>query len=128
MAKKAVCVEDYLAALDPPVRADVDALRAVVLSAHPGLTEEIKWNAPSFAHDGQDRVTLGLDNKGGYRVVLHRGAKLLDSAGFYFDDGAKLAEWPAPDRGVIALRDRAAIDARAAALTSLIGRWIEAAR
>ena len=128
MAKKPISVEDYLATLDPSVRSDVDALRAIVLSAHPGLTEEIKWNAPSFAHDGQDRVTLGLDGKGGYRIVLHRGAKPLDTAGFHFDDEAKLAKWPAPDRGVIALRDRTAIDARGAAISQMIARWVEATR
>ena len=128
MAKTSVSVEDYLDALDPSVRADVDALRDVVLGAHPGLSEEIKWNAPSFAHEGHDRVTLGLDGKGGYRIVLHRGAKPLDTAGFHFDDEARLAKWPAPDRGVIALRDRAAIDARAADLTDLIARWIEVTR
>lgn len=128
MAKKPISVEDYLATLAPPVRSDVDALRAVVLSGHPGLTEEIKWNAPSFADDGQDRVTLGLDGKGGYRIVLHRGAKPLDTAGFHFDDEAKLAKWPAPDRGVIVLRDRTVIDARASDLSRLIARWIEATR
>lgn len=128
MAKKSVSVEDYLATLDPPIRSDVDALRAIVLGAHPGLTEEIKWNAPSFADDGEDRVTLGLDGKGGYRIVLHRGAKPLDTAGFHFDDEAKLAKWPAPDRGVIALRDRTVIDARASDLSRLIARWVEATR
>lgn len=128
MAKKAISVEAYLAALDPLVRADVEALRAVVLGAHPGLSGEIKWNAPSFAHDGEDRVTLGLDGKGGYRIVLHRGAKPLDTAGFRFDDEARLAKWPAPDRGVVALRDRAEIEARAADLAGLIGRWVEATR
>ncbi len=128
MAKKPISVEDYLATLAPPVRSDVDALRAIVLGAHPGLTEEIKWNAPSFADDGQDRVTLGLDGKGGYRIVLHRGAKPLDTAGFHFDDEAKLAKWPAPDRGVIVLRDRTVIDARASDLSRLIARWIEATR
>ncbi len=128
MAKKPISVEDYLVSLDPPVRSDVDALRAIVLSAHLGLTEEIKWNAPSFAHDGQDRVTLGLDGKGGYRIVLHRGAKPLDTAGFHFDDEVKLAKWPAPDRGVIVLRDRTVIDARASDLSRLIARWVEATR
>lgn len=128
MAKKPISVEDYRATLDPPVRSDVDALRAIVLSAHPGLTEEIKWNAPSFAHDGQDRVTLGLDGKGGYRIVLHRGAKPLDTTAFQFADVDKLAKWPAPDRGVVTLKDLAEINARGAAISRLISRWIEATR
>ena len=121
-------VEAYLAALDPAVRADVDRLRALVSAADPDLTEEIKWNAPSFAHEGQDRVTLGLDRKGGYRIVLHRGAKVLEGDGFSFVDDTGLATWPAPDRGVIALKDRARIDSASAGITRLIGRWIAATR
>ena len=126
--KQAPSVEDYLAALDPTVRADVDRLRALVLGADPGLIEEIKWNAPSFAHEGRDRVTLGLDRKGGYRIVLHRGAKMVDADGFIFTDDTGLATWPAPDRGVIALKDRARIDSAGADISRLIGRWIAATR
>jgi hypothetical protein len=126
--KQAPSVEAYLAALDPAVRADIDRLRVLVLGADPGLTEEIKWNAPSFAHEGRDRVTLGLERKGGYRVVLHRGAKVVDADGFSFIDDTGLATWPAPDRGVIALKDRARIDSVSADITRLIGRWIAATR
>jgi hypothetical protein len=121
-------IETYLAALDPAVRDDVDRLRALVREGCPALSEEIKWNAPSFAHDGQDRVTLGLDRKGGYRIVLHRGAKVADTAGFSFVDDTGLATWPAPDRGVIALKDRARIDSVGPDLTRLIGLWIDATR
>jgi hypothetical protein len=121
-------VDTYLAALDPAARADVDRLRALVLGADPGLTEEIKWNAPSFAHEGRDRVTLGLDRKGGYRIVLHRGAKVVNADGFSFIDETGLATWPAPDRGVIALKDRARIDSVSADITRLIGHWIAATR
>ncbi len=128
MAKKPISVEDYRATLEPSVRADVDALRAIVRGAHPGLTEDIKWNAPSFAHEGQDRVTLGLNPRGGYRIVLHRGAKPQDADGFHFADVDKLAQWPAPDRGVVTLKDQAQIDAMGEAISRLIARWIEATR
>jgi hypothetical protein len=126
--KQAPSVENYLAALEPAVRADVDRLRTLVLAADPALTEEIKWNAPSFAHEGQDRVTLGLDRKGGYRIVLHRGAKVVGADGFSFIDDTSLASWPACDRGVIALKDRARIESASAEITRLIGRWIAATR
>ncbi len=121
-------IETYLAALDPTKRVAVDALRALVLAAYPGLIEEIKWNAPSFAHEGQDRVTLGLNPKGGYRIVLHRGAKPQATSGFHFADVDKLARWPAPDRGVVTLKDLAEINARSAAISQIIGRWVEATR
>ena len=38
----------------------VDALRKIVRSGLPQAIETIKWSAPSFAVDGEDRVTLGL--------------------------------------------------------------------
>jgi hypothetical protein len=41
---------------------------------HPAadLTEHIKWNAPSYVLDGEDRITLNLLNKQGLaKLVLH---------------------------------------------------------
>ena len=67
-------VETWLAAQTDDRRAGIEALRRLVQDAAPGLGEHIKWNAPSFTAQGEDRVTLGLPPKGGFRVVLHRGA------------------------------------------------------
>jgi hypothetical protein len=105
-------VADYLARLSPPDRKLVERARLLVAEACPKAEESIKWNAPNFAVCGVDRVTLGLNPKGGLRFVLHRGAKGRDARRFSFDDPAKLAKWPRPDRGVVEVRD-------------LIGRWTE---
>ena len=121
---RAQTVEDYRASLDPAVLAMVDSLRAIVAGSHEGLSERIKWNAPSFAIDGDDRITLGLDCKGGVRVVLHRGAKSKDSADFQFEDRAGLARWAASDRGVIAFQSLAEIEARRVQLSELCRNWL----
>jgi len=121
---KAPSVDEYRAALDAPVREALDALRAIVTDAAPDLTEEIKWNAPNFAHRGRDRVTLGIEPRRGYRIVLHRGAKAEDTASFRFDDPDRIAAWPAPDRGVVRLRDATEIKDKSAMLQTLIARWI----
>jgi len=118
-------VEAFREGLDHDTRAMIDALRAIVAGAGPALTERIKWNAPSFAIGDDDRITLGLERKGGARLVLHRGAKPKDAAGFTFEDPAKLAKWPAPDRGVILFKDRAAIESRQEALADLCRRWVD---
>ena len=106
--------------------ATVDALRGLIAAAGPSLTERIKWNAPSFAVGDDDRITLGLERKGGVRVVLHRGAKVKDTAGFTVADPTRLAKWPTPDRGVIIFADQAAVEAAAERLTDLCVRWLEA--
>tara|TARA_R110002167_G_scaffold64868_1_gene183404 strand:- start:918 stop:1304 length:387 start_codon:yes stop_codon:yes gene_type:complete len=121
-------IDSWLAALDPENRATVDRLRGLVRAAAPRLSETIKWNAPSFADGDQDRVTLGLERRGGVRLVLHRGAALKAAEGFAFDDPAGLARWPARDRGVMTFVDAAAVAAKAADVEGLVRRWVEATR
>lgn len=121
-------VEAWLDSLSPDDRTAVDRLRQIVTGASPGLVETIKWNAPSFADGPDDRVTLGIERKGGVRVVLHRGTVVRDAAAFFFEDPDRLARWPSPDRGVVTLKTPAEVEARGSALGQLIRRWIEANR
>jgi hypothetical protein len=117
-------VNAYRAGLDSATLAMVDALRAIVAGAHPGLSERVKWNAPSFALGDEDRITLGIERKGRVRVVLHRGAKAKDAVGFAFADDAGIAKWPAPDRGVVQFAELGEIEARRQALRELFSRWL----
>jgi hypothetical protein len=34
------------------------ALRAAILASNDQLSEQVQWNAPSFCHDGVDRITF----------------------------------------------------------------------
>ena len=124
----AVAVDAYVAALSERESAIVARIRHLALAAEAGVTEHIKWNAPSFCDGGEDRITLGLDRKGGVRVVLHRGAKTKDAAGFRFEDPQGLARWAAPDRGVLAFADVQDVIAQSAAVQDLFSRWIRVTR
>jgi len=121
-------VDAWLDSLSPVDRDAIERLRRIVISASAGLTETIKWNAPSFADGDQDRVTLGVERKGGVRMVLHRGAAVKDAAAFVFEDTDGIAKWPSPDRGVVILKTPAEIEARGPALGRLVERWVEANR
>ncbi|MEZ5708168.1 MAG: DUF1801 domain-containing protein [Blastomonas sp.] len=121
-------VTAYLEGLPPDTRAAIDVLRAIAGTAHPGLVERIKWNAPSFALGDEDRITLGVERKGGVRAVLHRGAKVKDASGFRFADPDGLAQWPTPDRGVLRFADAAEIEARRDPLNDMFRRWMEVTR
>ncbi len=109
-------VERFREGLDAQTLQTVDAIRPIIAACYPGITEGLKWNAPSFALGGDDRITLGLERKGGVRVVVHRGAKPKVLGGFSFDDRDGLARWPAPDRGVIVFQDRVEVEQHAKAL------------
>lgn len=103
-------------------------MRGLILGALGGVDEHIKWNGPSFRIDGDDRITIGLNPKGGVRAILHRGVKPKDAAGFVFEDAGGLVIWAAPDRGVVAFADAAAVEADAEAFQALCRRWFEATR
>jgi hypothetical protein len=128
MPKAPESVEAFLAKLDHPRKAEIEAVRAIVLGAVPGLTEQVKWNAPSFGPAGEDRVTMRLQPPTKFQLIFHRGAKPRDPAGFTFPDPAGLLAWAAPDRGVLDLGDLATIEARRAAIADLVARWIDATR
>jgi len=120
-------VEATMARLGPAQRALAEQVRRLVASAVPGLDEHVKWNAPSFLVDGDDRITLNFGPRGDVRVVLHRGV-MVKMDGFAFDDPDGLAAWPSPHRGVVTLRDEADLAAKADALAALLVRWVAATR
>lgn len=117
-------VQDWLERQEPEARAGIERLRETVTAVPATWAESIKWNAPSFAVGGQDRVTLGLDRNGGWRLVLHRGA--ARASGVAFRDAAGLARWPSPDRGVVQFRTLDDIARARPDLVRLISDWIAA--
>ena len=121
-------VAAFLAALRHGRADEVERLRGLILAAHPDLTEQIKWNAPSFAIDGDDRVTLRLAPGDVLQLILHRGAKVRDTTGFAFTDESGLVRWLAADRGVVTLSDAADLEAKAPAIQNLVKNWVEATR
>jgi hypothetical protein len=52
-------------------------MRALILEADPGMTEEWKWNNPVWSHDGI--VCTGEAYKSVVKLTFARGAKLLDT-------------------------------------------------
>lgn len=48
MKKSRETVAAYMERLDHPFKAEVEALRAIILAVDPTIVEQVKWNAPSF--------------------------------------------------------------------------------
>lgn len=128
MAAKQVDVEGFLAGSAHGRISEVRALRAALLAGIPGLTERIKWNAPSLGPDGTDRITFRLQPGDRVELVLHRGTSVRTMDGFTFDDVDGLIAWAAPDRGVIVVRDATDLAARTPAIVATCRRWIDATR
>jgi uncharacterized protein YdeI (YjbR/CyaY-like superfamily) len=122
-------VATFFARCTHPLRAELDALRAIVARAAPELVEGVKWNAPSYRlADGDDCLTFNLSAKDRVRLIFHRGAKAKDARGggrLLADDGG-LLEWPAPDRAVATFRSMAEVKAARVALAQVVRAWLAA--
>ena len=122
-------VKQFLADLKHTHKKEVEALRKIILAADKNLTEQIKWNAPSFCHNGDDRITMNLAGKGMVRLVFHRGAKVKDAQGKgrILDDKTGLLEWASDDRAIVTIKDMDTVKANEKDLVCLVKKWIEAA-
>jgi hypothetical protein len=105
------------------------ALVAVIRAALPEAIEEVKWNAPSFSLGGRHMITLMRPRGGGARVVLHRGAKAVDTR-----TGKRLLDvvdprltWATDQRAQAAFTSCAEVDAGADWLAALCRDWVAVA-
>lgn len=126
MAKQTNTVAQLLEALEHPLKAEIEAIRSLILGAHPAITEHVKWNAPSFCHLGEDRITLRLHPAGKLQLVFHRGAKVKDATTFRFQDDSGLLTWLAADRAVVAIQDMQDLNLKRTALIATVNKWIAA--
>jgi hypothetical protein len=118
-------VEQFLTALDHPLKPEILALRQLILGADPGIAEEIKWNAPSF-RTSEHFATFQLRAKDSVKVILHLGAKPRDTSvtGIAIDDPEALLEWLAKDRASVTFRSLDDVEARGAAFAHIIRQWM----
>ena len=120
-------VDRFMEGLDHPLKAGIEQLRLAILNSNDQITEHIKWKAPSFRYDDEDRVTFRLYPEDRVQLVFHRGAKVKgDAANFAFDDHTGLLRWVANDRAVVALWDAEDVEAKRADLVEVVRRWVVA--
>jgi len=120
-------VEEFLNSLDVDKRQLVDTLRDLILKTEPNLEEHIKWNAPSYVLDGEDRITFNLMNKQGVvKLVLHMGAtRKEDKKGApVLQDTSGLIEWNSDIRGTITFNEIDDIQSNLPALKIVLKNWL----
>ena len=117
-------VHDYLRELQHPMKAEINALRELILGVSPDVREEIKWNAPSF-RTTEHFATFNLRGKQGVRVILHTGAKAkAPAAKLDVADPDGLLEWLDKNRCMVTLASLDDIAAKRAALEAILREWI----
>lgn len=127
MPERFVTVDEFLAAQSPERRADVEALRALVLEAEPGLSEIVKWNSPNYVLGGVDRLTINAAGTGPVRLILHFGtgrAEDTAAAPAFAGDPEGLLTWHSNIRASLALPQVAELAAKRQAILELIRAWL----
>lgn len=122
-------VADFFADLDHPLKSVLEKARELILNCDRSITEHIKWKAPSFCHNGDDRVTFNLYRDGSIMLIFHRGAKVRDSngKGRLIDDPTGLLEWHGDDRASLRITDANDLEEKQAKIKKLVKLWIAAA-
>lgn len=120
-------VFEFLNNLEHPLKKEIEEVRKIILSTNESITEHIKWNAPSFCLDNEDRETFNLQGKGFFRLVFHCGAKVKDHAGngTLFEDTTGLLDWVTNDRAMIKLTDMSDVESKKEKLAAVVAKWIE---
>ena len=124
---KYTSINDFMSSLDSGKLAQVTALRNLILSVEPSLEEHIKWNAPSYVLNGEDRITFNLMNKQNVvKLVLHMGAtRVEDKKGApVLKDDSGLIEWSSDIRGIISFNSIEDVNSNLATLKEIITDWL----
>lgn len=114
-----------LAALDHPLKPEIEAVRACILGASAEISESVKWNSPSF-RTREFFATLHLRSLDTLQVVLHRGAKKRDNtdAAIELTAPAGMVRWLASDRCIVTLGKGKELKANLPALRAIVREWI----
>jgi hypothetical protein len=121
----AEAVDALMKSLRHPAEELIEALRAVIVQAHPSIREGVKWNAPSF-RTSEYFATTNLRTKGGVGLVLHFGAKVRSVAANSesIRDPQKLLEWVAKDRATANFADMNDLVSKKKAFQAVLRQWI----
>jgi len=106
-----------MAELEHPLKAEVQALREIVLGAHPAIEERIKWKSPSFHSRGVDLGAFELRPRDFVRLVLVFPNGLVD-------DPAHLMLGTWSDRRELRFTSLEDVAAKRRALEDVVTAWV----
>lgn len=110
-------VEAYLRDVDHPFKAEMEAVRAIILGVSDKISERIKWNAPSFYY----KEDLGAFNP---RATEYAHLILLFPGGGGMDDNSGLLEGNHKDRREAKFHSLNDVKAKKPVLEKLVKNWI----
>jgi len=122
--------QEFLSNFDDDRKPLVEAVLKAISEECPGLTETIKWNAPTFCDNGKDRMTIMLHKQDRVGLILHTGARPKEDkkAPPLFEDDTGLLEWNSNIRATITFRGPADFSSKRNLFKMAVRRWVEEAK
>lgn len=123
--KKNINVDEFMQNLDHPFKEGIEFLRQIIIKCDKDITEEIKWNAPSFKIK-EHFATFKLYPPKSIQIILHTGAKKKEnSKKFLLNEKFKFIKWITNDRCVITLKSNMEPIKLEKEISQIIKSWIK---
>lgn len=109
-------VREFLDKLEHPLKAEIEAVRAIIVGVDERITEGIKWNAPSFYYKG-DMVVIHVRAQQQVHLVWPSGAEMggdFEVLEGVYPDGRKMSYF----------RNMAEVKAKQSQLKQAVRAWI----
>ena len=122
-------VTKFLDDQNHPLSLEINALRKVILESNSEITENIKWNAPNYCYNQEDRLTLRINPPKQLQLIFHRGAKKLEQPNDkLIMDKSRLLLWKENDRAIATFKNMQDIENCKADLSNIVVEWINATK
>ena len=117
VASGSAVVDGYMRDVDHPFKAEMEAVRSIILAASNKISERIKWNAPSFYY----KEDLGAFHP---RATEFAHLILLFPGGLGLPAKSSLLEGKQKDRREAKFYSLADVETKKRALTKLVKEWV----
>lgn len=115
----------FLDNINHPRQNEIDALRIIILSSTENIIENIKWNAPNYNFNNEDRITMRIMPTKYCQLIFHCGAKVITQPKEkLIADPANLLMWKDNSRAVADFKNIEEIIKNEKALSQLILDWL----
>ena len=108
-------VDQFMAKLKHPWKAEMERVREIILAADNKMTEGIKWGGPTFVYKG-NLATLTPRTKRFVNLFFQTGATIPNGHG--------ILEGEAQEVRVARFRDMKDVDEKEKALKAVVREWI----
>lgn len=124
--KKYSTVYEFMSDLDEPRKEQVELLRGIIMDSFPDLEEHIKWNAPSYVFNGEDRITFNTHYPDKVILVFHMGATKKEdkSAPKVYKDETGLVVWNSDIRGMVTFVSSEDVIVKKKDLQKIVADWL----